>query len=182
MIEWLRWYREHLRQARSAYLDRQALLERFPSARIEPDVSVVSPHLLELGEGVLIQRGSLLHCGGRAWSHGKGHIRLGAHTTISHHSVLFGAGGLVTGERFGCGPGCLLFSSRDDYEAPAASRGHVLAPLVFEDDVLLYAGVIVGPGVTVGRGSVVGAGSVVLDDVPPGVLAAGSPARVIRAL
>jgi acetyltransferase-like isoleucine patch superfamily enzyme len=42
--------------------------------------------------------------------------------------------------------------------------------------------VIVGPGVTVGDGSVVGAGSVVLADVPAGVVAAGSPARVLRAI
>jgi len=42
--------------------------------------------------------------------------------------------------------------------------------------------VIVGPGVTIGDDSVVGAGSVVLNDVPAGVLAAGTPSRVLRAL
>ncbi len=37
-------------------------------------------------------------------------------------------------------------------------------------------------GVTVGRGSVIGAGSIVSGDIPPGVIAAGNPARVIRSV
>ena len=41
---------------------------------------------------------------------------------------------------------------------------------------------VVLPGVTIGYGSVIGAGSVVTRDVPPGVLAAGNPCRVIRRL
>lgn len=39
---------------------------------------------------------------------------------------------------------------------------------------------ILMPGVTVGDGSIVGAGSVVTTDVPPGAIAAGNPARVIK--
>jgi maltose O-acetyltransferase len=44
----------------------------------------------------------------------------------------------------------------------------------------LGGGVIVLPGITVGAGAVVGAGSVVTRDVPPGCLAYGNPARVVR--
>lgn len=44
----------------------------------------------------------------------------------------------------------------------------------------LGAGCVVLPGVTVGAGSVVGVGSVVTRDVPAGVVAVGSPCRVLR--
>jgi sugar O-acyltransferase (sialic acid O-acetyltransferase NeuD family) len=43
-------------------------------------------------------------------------------------------------------------------------------------------GAILGPGVKVGEGSIVGAGSVVLSDLPPHVLAFGSPAKIVKEL
>lgn len=54
--------------------------------------------------------------------------------------------------------------------------------IVLEDDVWLATGVTVLAGVTIGRGTIVAAGSVVTRDLPPGVLAAGAPARVVRRL
>ncbi|MGC8960631.1 MAG: acetyltransferase [Chloroflexia bacterium] len=41
-------------------------------------------------------------------------------------------------------------------------------------------GAVLGPRVTIGERTIVGAGAVVLDDLPPRVLAFGTPARVIR--
>jgi acetyltransferase-like isoleucine patch superfamily enzyme len=54
------------------------------------------------------------------------------------------------------------------------------APVVIEDDVFVGMNSIILKGVTIGRRSVVGAGSVVARDVPPGVVVAGNPAKVIR--
>ena len=53
-------------------------------------------------------------------------------------------------------------------------------PITIGDNVWLGGGVIVCPGVTIGENSVIGAGSVVTKDVPPNVLAAGNPCKVIR--
>ena len=63
---------------------------------------------------------------------------------------------------------------RDKWEAAA--------PISIGDNVWLGGGAIVCPGVSIGADTVVGAGSVVVDDLPPGVLAVGNPARVIRQL
>lgn len=56
------------------------------------------------------------------------------------------------------------------------------APIVIQDDVFIGMQSLILKGVTIGQGSVIGAGSVVTHDVPPGVIAAGNPARVIREL
>jgi maltose O-acetyltransferase len=56
--------------------------------------------------------------------------------------------------------------------------GHVeLGPNVFVGDRVLIL-----KGVVIGADSVIGAGSVVAASIPPGVIAAGNPARVIREL
>jgi galactoside O-acetyltransferase len=52
--------------------------------------------------------------------------------------------------------------------------------VVIEDDVWVGSGVFINPGVTIGRGSVIGAGSVVTRDIPPYVVAAGNPCKVLR--
>ena len=55
-------------------------------------------------------------------------------------------------------------------------------PITIGDNVWLGGGVVVCPGVTIGHDTVVGAGSVVTRDLPPRVVAVGSPARVVREL
>lgn len=52
---------------------------------------------------------------------------------------------------------------------------------VVEDDVFLSDGVRLVGGVTIGKRSLIGAGAVVTKNVPPGVVAAGVPAKVIKA-
>jgi maltose O-acetyltransferase len=56
------------------------------------------------------------------------------------------------------------------------------SPVVLEANVWVGRGAAILPGVRIGAGSVIGYGSIVTADVPPGVLAAGNPARVIRKL
>lgn len=50
------------------------------------------------------------------------------------------------------------------------------------DRVFVGASTLILPGVTIGSDVIIGAGSVVTKDVPPGVVAAGNPARVLLTL
>lgn len=62
-------------------------------------------------------------------------------------------------------------------------RGHGIgtsAPITLEDNVWIGANATICGGVTIRAGSVIGAGSVVTHDIPAGVIAAGTPCRVIR--
>jgi len=52
--------------------------------------------------------------------------------------------------------------------------------VVVEDYAKIYAGATIMPGVTVGSQAIVAAGSVVNQHVPPNMVVAGTPARVIR--
>ena len=58
--------------------------------------------------------------------------------------------------------------------------GRFSEPIVIEDKVWIGSNVVVLPGVRIGYGSVIGAGSVVSRNIPPMVVAMGSPCRVHR--
>ncbi|HET6421454.1 MAG TPA: DapH/DapD/GlmU-related protein [Geobacteraceae bacterium] len=53
-------------------------------------------------------------------------------------------------------------------------------PVVIGDEVWLGANVTVLKGVTISENTIVAAGSLVTRSLPPNVIAAGSPARVLR--
>ena len=53
------------------------------------------------------------------------------------------------------------------------------APLIGKN-VVIGAGSIIMPNVTIGDGVMIGAGSIVTKDVPDGMLAYGSPAKIIK--
>ncbi len=57
-----------------------------------------------------------------------------------------------------------------------------IGAITLEDDVWLATGVKVMSGVRIGQGTIVASGSIVTKDLPNYVLAAGSPARVIKSL
>ena len=69
-----------------------------------------------------------------------------------------------------------------DPDKPFIEQGITAEGIIIEDDVWLGSGVVVLDGVRIGRGSVIAAGAVVNKDVPPHVVAAGVPARVIKSI
>lgn len=65
-------------------------------------------------------------------------------------------------------------------ESVPANRKIFTAPVEIQDNVWLGEFVSVLPGVTIGKGTIVGANSVVSKDLPPNVIAVGSPAKPIK--
>jgi serine acetyltransferase len=181
----LNYYWWRLREAYASLETDRRLRERFATVNFGKGLSVTSPHLLELGDGVSIQRGTIVHCGGLDWSEGRGRISIGPHSVVGPHCILWGAGEIELGEGFECGPGTMIFSSAQDFATRESKL--VTPPLRFGKVtagkfVSVFSGAIIGPGVTMGDGAVVAAGSVVIRDVPPREFWGGNPARLIRKL
>ncbi|HEY1744978.1 MAG TPA: hypothetical protein VGG18_17540, partial [Granulicella sp.] len=63
---------------------------------------------------------------------------------------------------------------------PAQRKLHSPAAVVVGRNVWIGDGVAVLPGATIGDGTIIGANSVVTGAIPAGVIAVGSPARVVR--
>lgn len=127
--------------------------------------------------------------GREAWVEPPLHVAYGSHVHVGDDFYAnFGTtfvddADVHVGDRVMFGPHVTITTAGHplDPELRATLQQYSL-PVRIEDDVWLGAHVVVLPGVTVGRGSVVGAGSVVTRDVPPGVVAAGVPCRVLRPL
>ncbi|BBA91567.1 DapH/DapD/GlmU-related protein [Thermosynechococcus vestitus] len=62
------------------------------------------------------------------------------------------------------------------------SRPEWAAPVVVGDNVFIGANVRILKGVRIGAGAVIGNSSVVVSDIPPAVVAAGVPAKIIRSI
>ncbi len=111
------------------------------------------------------------------------HIRVGAGTFVNFGAVFLDPAPITIGADVQIGPNVQLLTATHELDAERRRAGWERAlPVVIGDNVWLGGGVIVCPGVSVGENTVVGAGSVVTRDLPPGVLAVGSPARVVRTL
>lgn len=100
-------------------------------------------------------------------------VGISSSTMVCAASVTIGGGTLV-------GAGCLIIDT-DFHGLPLPETAPAkTAPVVIGKDVFLGARCIVLKGVTIGDGAVIGAGSVVSSSIPPGVTAAGNPARALR--
>lgn len=132
---------------------------------------------LTLGPGVVLAPNVSLANGER--------IEIGARSRIGARCHLWAGrstGRIIIGSDSTLAPDCFLTAS--DYGLAAGAK--ILqqerrdADIRVGSDVWLGARVIVTAGVTIGDGCVIGAGSVVTRDIPPGSIAVGVPARVVR--
>jgi len=108
---------------------------------------------------------------------------IGDNSNIGSYSYV-GCSGLITiGNNVLISPRVSFFAENhnfEDFSRPIKTQGVTRKPITILDDCWIASGSIVLAGVTIGRSSIVAAGSVVTSDVPPFVIVAGSPAKVIR--
>lgn len=126
-------------------------------ARIEP--GAIIRDMVSIGKNAVIMMGAVVNIG----------AVIGENSMIDMNSVI-GARGII-GNNVHLGAGAIVAGV---LEPPSAS------PVIIEDDVLIGANAVILEGVKIGKGAVVGAGSVVVNDVAPGSVVAGSPAKLIK--
>ncbi|MBQ7221826.1 MAG: 2,3,4,5-tetrahydropyridine-2,6-dicarboxylate N-acetyltransferase [Synergistaceae bacterium] len=126
-------------------------------ARIEPGAIIRDD--VSIGKNAVIMMGAILNIG----------AVVGDGTMIDMGAVL--GGRATVGKNCHVGAGAVLAGVIE----PASAK-----PVVVDDGVLIGANAVVIEGVHIGEGAVVAAGAVVIEDVAPGKVVAGCPARVIK--
>jgi len=108
-------------------------------------------------------------------------IELGDNVFLNAHCVILDEARVVFGNHVFVGPQCGFYTAVHPLDAARRNANLECAkPIVIGDNVWLGGHAVILPGVSVGAGTVIGAGSVVTKDIPPGVVAAGNPCRVLR--
>jgi maltose O-acetyltransferase len=109
------------------------------------------------------------------------YLHIGARTFVNFGLVALDAAPITIGDDVQIGPNVQLLTPTHPIDPRLRrEKWEAAEPIAIGHNVWLGGGAIVLPGVTVGDDTVVGAGAVVTKDLPPGVVAAGNPARVIR--
>ena len=136
---------------------------------------------IQVGERLLVF-GTTVRC--ELSTHAEGRLLLGDRVFLNYGSSISAHSLVRVGDDCKIGQySTVMDCDWHELETPTHDGGHGQPrPVVLEAGVWLGVRVTVLKGVTIGRGSVIGAGSVVASDIPEGVVAAGVPARVLRAL
>ena len=86
---------------------------------------------------------------------------------------------IVLGENVRCGANTLITDTDWHFNDQRVGTD---APVIIEKNVWLGVNVMVLKGVTIGEATLIGAGSIVTQSLPPNVIAAGIPAKVLKKL
>ena len=116
--------------------------------------SIVHPEKIIIGDSVFINAGL---------------------TALAYGGVEIASGTLIA-------PNVSLLSSGHDPDKSGLDQQSsvVMQQIVIGRNCWIGASAILLPGVTIGENTVIGAGSIVTKNIPPNVIAAGNPCKVIR--
>ncbi len=105
-------------------------------------------------------------------------LTIGDDVSIGDEAILYALGPITIGNRSFVSQYAHLCAGTHDYTSPDYPL--LRPPIVIGEDCWIAADAFIGPGVTVGDRTVVGARSSVFKDLPPDVVAAGTPAKPIK--
>jgi acetyltransferase-like isoleucine patch superfamily enzyme len=135
---------------------------------------------LEIGPQVVLEPGVWITAPAPA------RVRIGGGTFLNMGVMVAAVALVEIGEHCMFANGCFVTDGNhrfDDPEKPVPWQGFsTKGPTRIGDNVWCGANVVVTSGVTIGERCVIGANSVVTADIPAHSIAAGSPARVLKAI
>ena len=175
-----RWYERNSRFRRRLRLNRHAaeggFFIRYP---VEGEVlEALDQGRLAIGEGTLLEPGCWLTLGPRA------RIEVGRGCFLNRGTMLAAVDRIEIGDHVMFANNCFVGDGDhryDDPDKPVTWQGFSSqGPVRIGSNSWFGVNCVVTSGVSIGDRCVIGANSVVIEDLPPGVIAAGTPARVIR--
>ena len=110
-------------------------------------------------------------------------IYLGNRFYMNYGCVILDCNSVHIGDNVLCAPYVQIYAAHHPVDPEIRLTQKELAtPVKIGNNVWIGGGAIICPGVTIGDNTTIGAGSVVVKDIPPNVIAAGNPCRIIRRL
>ena len=175
-----RWYERNRRPLRrwriNRHMARAGAFIRYP---VEGEVlEALDQGRLAIGEGTLLEPGCWLTLGPRA------RIEVGRGCFLNRGTMLAAVDRIEIGDHVMFANNCFVGDGDhryDDPDKPVTWQGFSSqGPVRIGSNSWFGVNCVVTSGVSIGDRCVIGANSVVIEDLPPGVIAAGAPARVIR--
>jgi acetyltransferase-like isoleucine patch superfamily enzyme len=175
-----RWYERNRRPLRRLRLARHAARGGFFVRQpVEGEIlEALDEGRLRIGEGTLLEPGCWLTMAPQA------RIEIGADCFLNRNTMLAALESIEIGDHTMFANGCFVGDSAhrfEDPDVPITQQGFTSkGPVRIGSNCWLGVNVVVTSGVTIGDRCVIGANSVVTKSLPPGSVAAGSPATAIR--
>ena len=175
-----RWYERNAGHGRRRRINRHAALGgfyvRYP---VEGELlEGLDSGRVKVGEGTLFEPGCWITLGPEA------ELSIGAGCFLNKNTMLAVLERVEIGDHVMFANGCFIGDSDhryDDPDKPVTQQGFVpRGAVTIGDNCWFGVNCVVTGGVTIGERAVIGANSVVTGDIPPRVIAACSPAKVIR--
>ena len=148
-------------------------LNQLPPSRREEREAIIRQLFGHVGKSVCIH--SPFHCDFGA------QISVGDHFVGNFNLTILDEAPVTIGDHVFIGPNVGIYTVNHALLPDQRNAGIMRSlPIAIGNNVWIGGHTVVMQGVTIGDNTVIGAGSVVTRDIPAGVVAVGSPCRVLR--